>query len=92
MRLGCRLADGISERVAFREFFPIGMTALDDLSEETLGFGPTLSHLSARQEVRALLSVLRLPVDEVGRRRAQAREAWLSNADKPMEDLGIFAD
>lgn len=92
MRLGCRLTDGISERVAFREFFPIGMTALDDLSEETLGFGPTLSHLSARQEVRGLLSVLRLPVDEVERRRAEARETWLRNADKPVEDLGIFAD
>jgi chromosome partitioning protein len=92
MRLGCRLADGISERVVFRELFPIGMTALDDLSEENLGAGPTLSHLSARQEVRSLLSVLRLPVDEVGKRRAQARQVWLANADKPMEDLGIFAD
>lgn len=91
MRLGCRLADGISERVIFRELFPIGMTALDDLSDDTLGQGPTLSHLSARQEVRALLSVLRLPVDEVGRRRAEARQIWLANADKPMEDLGIFA-
>ena len=91
MRLGCRLADGISERVIFRELFPIGMTALDDLSDDTLGQGPTLSHLSARQEVRSLLSVLRLPVDEVGRRRAEARQIWLANADKPMEDLGIFA-
>lgn len=92
MRLGCRLADGISERVIFRELFPIGMTALDDMTEETLGAGPTLSHLSARQEVRALLTVMRLPVDEVGKRRAEARQVWLANADKPMEDLGIFED
>ena len=35
MHLGCRLADGISERVIFRELFPIGMTALDELNEET---------------------------------------------------------
>ncbi len=92
MRLGCRLADGISERVVFRELFPMGLTALDEMSEETMGAGPTLSHLAARQEVRSLLSVLRLPVDEIGRRRAEARQVWLSNADKPMEDLGIFAD
>ncbi len=92
MRLGCRLAEGISERVAFREFFPIGMTALDDLSEESLGVGPTLSHLAARQEVRSLLSMLRLPVDEVGRRRAEARQTWLAHAGEPVEDLGIFAD
>jgi hypothetical protein len=31
-------------------------------------------------------------VDEVGRRRAEARETWLRNADKPVEDLGIFAE
>lgn len=92
IRLGCRLADGISERVVFREFFPIGMTALDDLNEDTLGAGPTTSHLSARQEVRALLSVLKLPIDEVGRRRAHARQLWLQSSGTPMEDLGILAD
>jgi hypothetical protein len=36
--------------------------------------------------------MLRLPVDESGRRRAEARQAWLSQADAPIEDLGIFAD
>jgi chromosome partitioning protein len=92
MRLGCRLANGISERTVFREFFPIGMTALDRLSEETLGAGPTLSHLSARQEVAALLAVLKLPIDEVGRRRAHARQIWLQNAGKPTEDFGLLAD
>jgi chromosome partitioning protein len=92
MRIGCRLADGISERVVFRELFPIGMTALDDLSEDTLGFLPTLSHHAARQEMRSLLSMLKLPVDESGRRRAEARQAWLRHGDAPIEDLGIFAD
>ncbi|MEZ5791565.1 MAG: division plane positioning ATPase MipZ [Nitratireductor sp.] len=92
MRLGCRLADGISERVVFRELFPVGMTALDEMSSETLGSGPTLSHLSARQEVRSLLNMLKLPIDDQGRRRAQARRMWLDNASRPMEDLGIFAD
>ena len=92
MRLGCRLAEGISERVIFRELFLIGMTALDELNEESLGAGPSLSHLSARQEVRSLVSVLKLPIDDFGRRRALARQTWLSNAGKPVDDLGIFAD
>lgn len=92
MRLGCRLAEGITERVIFRELFPIGMTALDELNQDTLGTGPTLSHLSARQEVRALLSTLKLPIDEVGRKRARARKTWLENADKPIENLGLLAD
>ena len=92
MRLGCRLARGISERPVFREFFPIGMTALDELSEDTLGQGPTLSHLSARHEVGALLAALKLPIDAVGRRRARARQVWLQGADKPMEDFDLLAD
>lgn len=92
MRLGCRLAEGISERVIFRELFPIGMTALDELTEENLGMGPTVSHLAARQEIRSLLASLKLPIDAMGKRRAEARQAWLASADKPADDLGIFAD
>ena len=93
MHLGCRLADGISERVIFRELFPIGMTALDDLNEETIGSGgPSLSHLAARQEVRSLVTMLRLPIDEVGKRRAEARKKWMDPSKKSFGDLRIFAD
>ncbi|MEM7300474.1 MAG: division plane positioning ATPase MipZ [Pseudomonadota bacterium] len=92
LRLGFRIADGISERVIFREFFPMGLTALDDLEQETLGTRPTLSHLAARQEIRQLISALRLPIDERGRKRAEARKAWLDSASKPMEMPDIFAD
>jgi chromosome partitioning protein len=60
-RLGFRQAPGISERVVFREFFPRGLTALDDLDRRALGGEPTLSHVSAREEVRALLAALNLP-------------------------------
>lgn len=91
MRLGCRLADGITERVIFRELFPIGLTALDDLDKH-LGTGPTLSHLAARQEVRQLIATLRLPVDELGRKRAEARKIWFENSAKPLQNLGVFAD
>lgn len=92
MRLGCRMADGISERVIFRELFPLGLTVLDDVSTSGLDIRPTLSHLSARQEIRQLISVLRLPVDAAGKKRANARRTWLENTAKPMENLNIFAE
>src|SRR5215831_7593085 len=68
LRLGFRLAEGFAERVVYREFFPRGLTALDNLDEATLGVRPNLSHVTARQEVRTLLDVLKLPIDEKGRR------------------------
>jgi chromosome partitioning protein len=92
MRLGCRLADGISERVIFRELFPMGFTALDELPPQMQGGGLTLSHLSARQEVRALVATLKLPIDDVGRRRAQARRAWIDSSSRPLEGLDLFAE
>lgn len=56
-----RIADGVSERVVFREFFPIGLTALDEFNSHVLGTAPTMSHLAARQEIRQLVSSLNLP-------------------------------
>src|SRR5579883_3450230 len=46
-RLGFRCIDGFAERVVYREFFPRGLTALDDLNEATLGTRPTVSHVTA---------------------------------------------
>ena len=34
LRLGFRAVDGFAERVIFREFYPRGLTALDDLDED----------------------------------------------------------
>jgi chromosome partitioning protein len=59
-RLGFRCIDGLSERVIFREFYPRGLTALDDVNEATLGTRPTMSHVSARQEVQAVLDAIGL--------------------------------
>ena len=84
MQLGFRVADGISERVVFREFFPIGLTALDDFDEHVLGTKPTLSHLAARQEIRQLLAALRLPTDEFGRKRVEARRRY-AEIDQPAD-------
>ena len=58
---GFRLADGISERVIFRELFPSGLTALDAFGAGGDDAQPTLSHISARNEVRSLLDTLSLP-------------------------------
>src|SRR3990167_137826 len=69
-RMGFRCVDGFAERVVYREFFPRGLTAFDDLDEATLGTRPSMSHLTAREEVIALLNALHLPMSENGRRRA----------------------
>jgi chromosome partitioning protein len=84
-RMGFRTVDGIAERVVYREFFPRGLTAFDDLDEATLGTRPSLSHLTAREEVIALLNALRLPLSENGRRRAAARAEWYSVMDQPLQ-------
>ena len=60
-RIGYRVAAGISERVVFRELIPRGLTALDALNQRLLGGEPTLSHISARDEIRALIETLNLP-------------------------------
>jgi chromosome partitioning protein len=59
-RVGCRVAEGIAERVIFRSLFPIGMTVFDPLDSEALGGAPTMSHIGARQEYRQLAEVLNL--------------------------------
>jgi chromosome partitioning protein len=85
LRLGFRAIDGFAERVVYREFFPRGLTALDDLDEATLGTRPNMGHVTAREEVTSLLRQLKLPLDERGRRRAASRAEWFSQVDKPLE-------
>ena len=91
LRLGFRAVDGFAERVIFREFYPRGLTALDDLNEATLGTKPSMSHVTARQEVESLLTSLRLPFDERGLKRAAARAEWFATADQPLELHDILA-
>jgi chromosome partitioning protein len=59
-RLNFRCIDGIAERLIFREFYPRGLTAFDDVKETTLGTRPTMSHAIARQEVQSLLDAMAL--------------------------------
>jgi chromosome partitioning protein len=63
--LGFRTARGLSDRVIFREFFPVGLTAFDPLDEKRLGLRANLAHVMARAEVRDLMQDLGLlPSDE----------------------------
>ena len=59
-RIGFRVAPGVSERVIFRELFPLGLT-LFDLPLAGVQSKLTMSHLAARQEIRELLTTLELP-------------------------------
>jgi chromosome partitioning protein len=90
-RMGFRCVDGFAERVVYREFFPRGLTALDDLDEATLGTRPNMSHLTAREEVMALLNTLHLPLSENGKRRAAARAEWYSVMDQPLQLHDLLA-
>ena len=84
-RLGFRCAEGLAERVIYREFFPRGLTAVDNLDEATLGTRPSLSHVTARSEVMSLLAALKLPLDARGQRRAAARAEWFAALERPLE-------
>ncbi len=56
-RIGFRVLPGLSERVIYREFFPRGLTLLDRAA--LIEF--SLSHVAARNELRALITGLNLP-------------------------------
>jgi chromosome partitioning protein len=58
--VGFRTVPGLSERVVFREFFPVGLTAFDPLDELLLGVKPTMSHVIARNEIRELVRAIGL--------------------------------
>ena len=89
-RLGCRSIDGLVERAVYREFFPRGLTALDDLDQANLGTRPNAGHIAARKEVTDLLNQLKLPLDERGRRRAANRAEWFAQIDKPLKTFDII--
>lgn len=59
-RYGFRVLPGFSERVVFRELFQAGLTVLDT-GDGAVSAPMSMSHLAARQEVRSLMTSLRLP-------------------------------
>jgi chromosome partitioning protein len=90
-RLGFRTAQGLAERVVYRELFPRGLTVLDDLDEAMLGTRPNLSHVSARAEVLSLIETLNLALDPRGSGRMAARAQWQAASAQPLELDDMFA-
>ncbi len=84
VRLGFRLAPGLGERVVYRELFNAGLTVLDPIEAIAPGRA-SMSHVAARQEVRALIAALRLPVDDRSRRRRDAKAVWSLAQTVPLD-------
>ena len=60
-RIGFRLARGFGDRVIYRELFPNGLTLLDLGGPEAPIRLSTMSHVTARLEIRSLIAMLKLP-------------------------------
>jgi chromosome partitioning protein len=89
-RLGFRSTDPLAERVIYRELFPCGLTALDDLDEPAVPrAGP--SHLAARHELMSLFQSLKLPLNARAQERAAAHAEWLAVRDRPLEVDDVLA-
>ncbi len=73
-RIGFRVASAFGERVIFRELFLQGLTVLDTL-EMPDKFKPSMSHVSARQEVRKLLAALELKQLEIATKEKKVEVA-----------------
>lgn len=74
VELQFRVADGLRDRVIFRELFPIGLTALDALEEASHQLTP--SQTTARTEIESLVDDLRLPSRAIGGDYLEARHVW----------------
>jgi chromosome partitioning protein len=91
LRLGFRFAMGLHERQIYRNLFPSGLTALDEPCETMPGIGPAESRFTARREIQALLEVLKLSIDDRGRRRAALRAEWFGSRDRALDTGDILA-
>jgi chromosome partitioning protein len=60
-RVGFRIGPGLRDRVIYRELFPFGLT-IADLSASVRPVSVSLSHVAARQELRAMIQSLNLDV------------------------------
>lgn len=106
-RLGFRTARGLSERLVFREYFAVGLTAFDRMERTVLGARPGATNLVARLEVRDLVEqigllpkepAVRLSGDEPGMDHdgspagAEARIAAPARAPKRRRKAAITAE
>jgi chromosome partitioning protein len=85
LNAGFRGAPGFHERPIYRDLFPRGLTALDELCATTPGVGGEVSRIPASCEVEGLLEGLKLPINDRGRRRAALRAEWFASRHKPLD-------
>lgn len=64
-RIGFRTVKGFGERVIFRELYLQGLTLMDVKEVGGLGIQMGMSHVAARNEVRALIGAIRKPPPEL---------------------------
>ncbi|MDB5651705.1 MAG: ATPase [Hyphomicrobiales bacterium] len=86
--LQLRAAEGLHDRVIFRELFPIGLTALDPIEEGMKNNMLSTSQKSARREIADLVSSLRLPLHEKTKGHLAARHLWFERMSEYYRDLG----
>jgi len=82
-----RLADGLHDRVIFRELFPIGLTALDPIEDGLKNGTLTASQIAARREVAALIAALALPVRDPDVQHLEARHLWFERISRFYQEL-----
>ncbi len=84
-----RAADGLHDRVIFRELFPIGLTALDPIEEAMKTGTLSASQHAARREIDALVATLQLPQRGTGLAHLQARHEWFSRISGVYRNMGV---
>jgi chromosome partitioning protein len=66
------------------------VSALDDTDPTGLKMHPSPGQTAAREEVKRLLSQLKLPLNERARRRTAGRAEWFSQVGKPLQSDELF--
>jgi chromosome partitioning protein len=80
-RVGFRIGPGLRDRVIYRELFPFGLTVAD-LSPGVRPVPVSLSHVAARQELRALMTAVGLSDDAEGEIASVDAESDVEELDK----------
>ena len=83
-----RPAEGLHDRVIFRELFPIGLTALDPIEEAMRTGTLSTSQQSARREIEELVETLQLPERGTGLAHLQARHEWFDRISGFYQKMG----
>ncbi|HZP75999.1 MAG TPA: division plane positioning ATPase MipZ [Pseudolabrys sp.] len=90
-RINFRVLDGMAERVAYRQLFPRGLTALDHPAELRRAGDVSISTSAAGREIMRLIQSLHLPLDHRREQRAAAQLVWMQAHDSPLVPDDLLA-